>query len=82
MKLFELDLSYYDDFAGYYDPQEDKFNHRNPADTRKDTITLRHLNRLKKIRAIQRLDNIKRQDLLAIMYGQPQEQGGGMGMSF
>lgn len=78
MKLFELDQQDFE--SGYYDPAEDKVNIRIPTDTRKPVLTLKHLNRLKKMRAVQKLENLKRQDLLKIMYGIPAEDpsaGGG-----
>jgi hypothetical protein len=65
--------------TGYYDPAEDKFNKRELNDTRKPTLTLKHLNKLKKMRALRTLEKLKREDLLAIMYGQPEEDSGGMG---
>lgn len=78
MKLFELEQQDFE--TGYYDPNEDKVNQRLPTDTRKPVLTLKHLNRLKKMRAVQKLENLKRQDLLKIMYGQPPaEDGGGAG---
>jgi hypothetical protein len=64
--------------TGYYDPAADKLNKRELSDTRKPVLTLRHLNRLKKMRALRTLENMKREDLLAIMYGAPAD-GGGMG---
>lgn len=77
MKLFELADE--DAQTAYYDPNADKINGRNLGDTRKPKLTLRALNRLKKMRAMRKLENLKRQDLLDIMYGQPDEQAGGMG---
>jgi hypothetical protein len=80
MKLFELDQQDFE--TGYYDPTEDKVNIRLPTDTRKPLLTLKHLNRLKKMRAVQKLENLKRQDLLKIMYGLPKEESGGGGSPF
>lgn len=78
MKLFEFDS---DDLqTAYYDPATDELQKRHLADTRKPVLTLRHLNRLKKVRALQNLESVKRQDLLAIMYGAPADDSGGMGM--
>ncbi|RYD47113.1 MAG: hypothetical protein EOP83_28560 [Verrucomicrobiaceae bacterium] len=77
MKLFELDQN--DVSTGYYDPNEDKINGRALGDTRKPKITLRKINRLKKMRALRQLESLKRQDLLAVMYGVPEDDGGGMG---
>lgn len=70
--------------TGYYDPAEDKVTKRELTDTRKPRLTLKHLNKLKKMRALRTLEKLKREDLLAIMYGAPAEEemgmGGGMGV--
>lgn len=54
---------------GRYDPSEDKFSRQNAGDTRKPRLTLRKINRLKKIRATKDLENAKQENLLGIMYG-------------
>lgn len=78
MKLFELDQGAV--ATGYYDAAEDKHNQRKLSDTRKPKLTLRKINRLKKMRALNQLENLKRQDLLAVMYAAPEEDpNGGMG---
>lgn len=78
MKIFELAQD--DVSTGYYDPNTDKLNGRTLSDTRKPKLTLRNINKLKKMRALQSLESLKRQDLLGIMYGQPEaDQGGGLG---
>ena len=41
------------------------------TDTHKGKITLRHLNRLKKIRAIRRLEMLRKQRTVQTMYGDP-----------
>lgn len=65
---------------GYTDPNQDKFSQRQMKDSRKPKITLAHLNRLKKMRAAKDLETLMKQDLLQLMYGAPQEEGGGMGI--
>lgn len=80
MRIDELALP--DVTNGYYDPNEDKLGQRALSDTRKPLITLRTLNRLKKMRALNSLENHKRQDLLGIMYGQPEGDAGGGGLGF
>lgn len=77
MKLFELAEDEID--TGYYDPAEDRFERRSLGDTRKPVLTLRKLNRLKKMRALHTLDDMKRQDLLGVMYGIPEDDAGGGG---
>ncbi len=83
MKLLEL-LDQQDYQTAYYDPSQDVVNAKNMNDTRKPILTLKHLNRLKRIRALKKLEDLKRQDLLGIMYGLPAEDaagglGGGLG---
>lgn len=46
------------------------------SDTRKPGLTLKHLNKLKKIHAIRKMDVIKRNSLLSVMYGSKDEEGG------
>jgi hypothetical protein len=70
MKLFELAAD--DLTTAYYDPAQDKISGRDLGDTRKPKLTLRKINRLKKMRALDTLENLKKQDLLAVMYGQPE----------
>lgn len=47
----------------------DKFTKQSASDTRKPKLTLRGLNRLKKMRAVKDLENSKKEGLLGIMYG-------------
>ncbi len=80
VKLLEL-LDQQDYSTAYYDPAGDVANVKNMNDTRRPTLTLKHLNRLKRIRALRKLEDLKRQDLLGIMYSIPDESamGGGLG---
>ena len=78
MKLFELSEEDLD--TAVYDPSKDQHTKRELGDTRKPRMTLRKINRLKKMRALKQLEKLKRQDLLAAMYGSPDaDAGGGMG---
>lgn len=79
MRLMEF-LDQNDLNAAYYDPAEDKVGVRTPNQTRKPKLSLRHLNRLKKVRALRKLEKLKREDLLTIMYAPPDPAAGGMGM--
>ncbi|NJO61626.1 MAG: hypothetical protein HC836_26270 [Richelia sp. RM2_1_2] len=74
--LFELD----DNDIGYYSPEEDDLSRLSLTNTRKPKFTLRHLNRLKKIRATRAAENLMKQDLLNVMYAVPDEgaEGGGL----
>lgn len=64
---------------GHYDINKDEINGRRPDDTRKKEIKLRDINRLKKMRAQNKLEALKRQDLLTVMYGGPGDDAGGPG---
>jgi hypothetical protein len=55
--------------TGHYDPEEDKFNRSEMSDTRRPRLTLRHINKLKKLRATKDLENAKKEGLLGVMYG-------------
>lgn len=77
MRLLEF-LDQQDYETALYDPSQDEVSKRVPNDTRKTVLTLRHLNRLKRLRALDKLEGLKREDLLSIMYAPPDE-GGGMG---
>jgi hypothetical protein len=64
----------------YRDNDQDKIMQRTYSDSRKPTITLLHLNKLKKMRAAKDLENLMRGDFLEIIYGAPSEEqaaGGG-----
>lgn len=50
---------------------------RQIGDTRKPKLTLYHLNKLKKIEAVKKLENIRRSALLKTIYGKPKEDEGG-----
>jgi len=52
----------------------DNFSTYHMKDNRKPRFTLRHLNKLKKMRAAQDLENHIRSDTLEIMYSSPPEQ--------
>lgn len=76
MKLFEFDdITDMSGMKGYYDPSADKVNTRNITDTRKSKLTLRDLNKLKKLRALRRHDALQQQDVLAVIYGAPAGDG-------
>jgi len=52
-----------------YDPSQDSITHQDIGDTRKPKLTLKMINRLKKIRSTKNLEMAKKQELLGIMYG-------------
>lgn len=74
MKATELDPTFRND-------DQDILMKRNANDSRKPTITLLSLNKLKKMRAAKDLENLMRGDFLEIIYGATGEQspeGGGL----
>lgn len=75
MKLYEFaeeDLE-----TAIYDPSADKLTARHLDDTRRPVVTLRKINKLKKMRALRQMEKLKHQDLLAVMYGEPEADAGG-----
>ena len=64
----------------YYNASDDKGRIEEPYDTRKPRMTLKTLNKLKKMRAAQDLENHIRMDTLEIIYGSSGEeaQAGGL----
>ena len=73
MRAGEIDM-------GYQDVGKDKFTQAQSYDTRKPRMSLRNLNKLKKMRAAQDLENHMRMDTLEIIYGTPEEEAaGGLG---
>lgn len=54
-----------------YDPAEDRLNKRSD-DTRKPKLTLKHLNKLRKMREFKKLDMKEREDFWQVIYGVPE----------
>lgn len=74
MKIFE-DLS--DDLDNSnmrYDPEQDKLGKLNITDTRKNKLTLKELNKLKKMRIAKNIENINKKKVLSVMYSAPPEE--------
>jgi len=61
----------------FIDPNEDRLHKADPDDTRKPKLTLRQINKLKKIRATNDLENAKKDSILGVMYGIPEDDGEG-----
>lgn len=74
MKIMEFD-STQGMPQGMYDASSDTLNAADIMDTRKNKLTLKDLNKLKKLRAFRRLEDLKRQDTLGIIYGEPADGG-------
>lgn len=80
MRLLEFALTPEEIETGHYDPAEDN-NRRQLDDVRRPSLTLKQLNRVKKMKALKTLENLKREDLLSVMYGSGggDDSGGGFG---
>jgi hypothetical protein len=75
MKLFEFEDN--DVLSGYYNQENDELRTKHVTDTRKPVLTLKALNRLKRMRALKKLQDKKREDLLGNIYGEPASPEGG-----
>lgn len=73
MKLNELILE-------YYTPEDDVYTQSFIDDTRRPRLTLRHLNRLRKMKELKRLEATDQQAFVRKMYGggASAEAGGGI----
>lgn len=52
-----------------YFPEDDKLNQTSKDDTRRPRLTLRHLNKLRKIRELKKLEMAAHKDFVKVMYG-------------
>lgn len=78
MRYTEISNSSLDSLKeGFIDPDEDSYMKADPDDARKPKLTLRQLNKLKKIRATNDLENSKKVSLLGAMYGAPEGEDEG-----
>jgi hypothetical protein len=57
----------------YYEASDDEYNQRQIDDTRKAKLTLRHLNKLRKKRAMDSKEKAIRDEDLSAIYSKPQE---------
>lgn len=57
----------------HYDPADDKMNQASLEDTRRPRLTLRHLNKLRKIQELKALESEAHDDFVRTMYGTPEE---------
>ena len=58
-----------------YFPEDDKANQITMDDTRRPRLTLRHLNKLRKIQELKRLEQEAHAGFVKTMYGTPVEGG-------
>jgi len=57
----------------HYDPADDKMNQASMTDTRRPRLTLRHLNKLRKIQELKALEAGAHDEFVKTMYGTPEE---------
>jgi len=56
-----------------YFPEDDKQNQQELNDTRRPRLTLRHLNKLRKIQELKKMELLAHKDFVKTMYGTPPE---------
>lgn len=71
MKVF--DIINEEETNNVYNPAGDHRNQRNLDDTRKPKLTLKHLNKLRKMRELKKVDMKDRREGWETMYGAPSE---------
>ena len=59
-----------------YFPEDDEQNKQEYDDTRRPKLTLRHLNKLRKIQELKKLEAEAHADFVRQMYSEPTEEGG------
>lgn len=57
--------------TGYADPAENEFETSSKMDTRRPRLTLQHLNKLRKMREIRKLEIEERRELYKKIYQRP-----------
>jgi hypothetical protein len=55
----------------FYNPEDDNTTKRKVGDTRKTKLTLKELNKLRKIREIVRAEELEHTKFVKVMYGAP-----------
>lgn len=70
------DISLKDILNEYYDPELDDHSKAELTDTRRPRLTLRHLNKLRKVRELRRMEKSTHKTFVQKMYGSSGEEGG------
>ena len=60
----------------YKDPAQDDYTRQELDSIRKPKLTLYHLNRLKKISSMKKIEDAAHKEIVATMYGEPAPEGG------
>lgn len=63
----------------FYDPAHDKIQQRHKTDTRKKMLSLEDIGKLRKVRALKKLESEKHKKLAGYMYRRPAGDSGGAG---
>ena len=75
MRLYEL----FEPMAsGFYEPSADVITKADSSDLEKERLTLRKLNKLKKLRSFRQYNYSKRLDVISQMYSPASDDSGGM----
>lgn len=62
----------------FYNPEFDEFQRKQQDDTRKVTLTLEQLNRMRKIKQIKKAEEIEHSKFVKSMYRNPTDATGGI----
>ena len=60
----------------YYEPELDDYSVAELEDTRRPRLTLRHLNKLRKVRELRKMEQATHKEFVKTMYGSSDEEGG------
>ena len=63
-------------FEAYYDPAKDEQSKAKLTDTRRPRLTLKHLNTLRRIKEIRKLELLGKKETLSQIYAAPAAEGG------
>lgn len=55
----------------FYNPEDDQHQQRNKGDTRKPKLTLKQLNKLRKVREIKKAEQLEHEKFVRTMYSTP-----------
>ena len=65
-----------------YDMEDDEYMKAKMSDSRRPRLTIRHLNKLRKLKDIRRVENQERSEFVAKMYAAPAGDAGADGGGF
>lgn len=56
---------------GFYNPEDDEFHQAEKLDTRRPKLSLEHLNKLRKMREIRKVEDDDRKEFYKVIYSRP-----------